>query len=47
MPAGRDERWRHNQSRCRLSRIVTEFAKEGIAAEAKVRLSELTKGTVS
>ncbi len=28
-------------------RILTEFAKEGMAAEAKVRLSELTKGTVS
>jgi len=28
-------------------RIVTEFAKEGMASEAKVRLSELTKGTVS
>ncbi len=28
-------------------RIVTEFAKEGMAAEAKVRLSELTKGTAS
>src|SRR6266545_2339681 len=28
-------------------RIVTEFGKEGMAAEAKVRLSELTKGTAS
>ena len=28
-------------------RILTEFAKEGMAAEAKVRLSELTKGTAS
>ncbi len=28
-------------------RIVTDFAKEGMANEAKVRLAELTKGTVS
>ena len=28
-------------------RIVTEFGKEGIAGEAKVRLGELTKGTAS
>jgi tetratricopeptide (TPR) repeat protein len=28
-------------------RIVKEFAKEGIAGEAKVRLGELTKGTAS
>jgi tetratricopeptide (TPR) repeat protein len=28
-------------------RIVSEFGKEGIAGEAKVRLSELTKGTAS
>ena len=28
-------------------RIVKEFGKEGIAAEAKVRLGELTKGTAS
>jgi tetratricopeptide (TPR) repeat protein len=28
-------------------RIVKEFAKEGMATEAKVRLGELTKGTVS
>ena len=28
-------------------KIVKDFAKEGMASEAKVRLGELTKGTVS